>query len=72
MLGDMLSSALPHVRSVNPHVASIIASAAAAGHLAPHLPRQDGPAAAAYGGGNTTGQSLMGISSFAFQVLLPC
>ena len=67
MLGGAFSSALPHLRTVNPHVASIVASAVAAGGLAPHLPRQE---CAAVVPGDDNAQRLMGISSFAFQVRL--
>jgi acyl transferase domain-containing protein len=56
-LGSGEAKALTHLRTVNPHVASILDS----GKCAVSLPKQDGP-------GHTTGDLHMGISSFAFQV----
>lgn len=64
MLAAAASSALPHLRTVNLQVATILAAAAAKGGARPHLPRQDCPQALP---GATDGHS-MGISSFAFQV----
>ncbi len=51
------AKALTHLRTVNPHVASILD----AGKCPVSLPKQDGP-------GHCTGDLCMGISSFAFQV----
>ena len=59
---------LTHLRTVNPLVGGILASAAAKGDGWPTLPRQDGPgvaAAAAHGLDES-----VGINSFAFQVSL--
>ena len=59
------SSALPHLRAINGHVASIIASSVSGGQPPPVLPRQDAPAPAIQRGG------VLGVSSFAFQVCQP-
>ena len=55
-----------HLRTVNPLVGGILASAAAKGDGHPFLPKQDGPATAAAA---ALGQhESVGINSFAFQV----
>ena len=61
-LSGSRSSALPHLRSLNNHVASTISTSTAAGQLAPALPRQDAPAPL------PRSEHVMGVSSFAFQV----
>jgi hypothetical protein len=65
MLASGISTALPHLRAINPQVVTILAAAAAKGGPRPHLPRQ-GCMRALPGAANG---SSMGISSFAFQVL---
>jgi hypothetical protein len=64
MMADGIGTALPHLRAINPQVATILATAAAKGGPRPLLPRQGGPRAVP--GGATA--SNMGVSSFAFQV----
>ncbi len=53
--------ALTHLRTVNPHVASILETS----KCPVSLPRQSGP-------GHSSGDLHMGISSFAFQVCTAC
>jgi hypothetical protein len=67
MLASESSSALPHLRTINPQVATILAVAAANGGPQPHLPRQSCPHAVM----SARETATMGISSFAFQVHLP-
>lgn len=62
ILSASRSSALPHLRTLNGHVASSISSSTAGGQLAPVLPRQDAPAPV------VRDADVMGVSSFAFQV----
>ena len=64
MLANGVSSALPHLRTINPQVATMLAAAAAKGGPRPHLPRQGCPRALL----DAAEASTMGISSFAFQV----
>ena len=68
MLRGCVVRPLIHLRTVNPHVAGLLASRAVAGEKLPYLARQGGqrPTAAAPGS-----QSFAGVSAFAFQVR-PC
>lgn len=64
MMASGVGTALPHLRAINPQVATILSAAAAKGGLRPLLPRQGGPRAVS----GADAASSMGISSFAFQV----
>ena len=72
MLAAGCANAIVHLRHVNPMVAGLLQQhAAAPGHAAPYLPRQDGPGVlASSGGGDSGAPSLLaatGVSAFAFQ-----
>jgi hypothetical protein len=64
MMASGVSTALPHLRAINPQVATILSAAAAKGGPRPLLPRQGGPRAVL----GVPEAFNMGISSFAFQV----
>ena len=67
MMASGVGTALPHLRVINPQVATILSTAAAKGSAPPLLPRQGGPRAVPH----AEEASNTGISSFAFQVQLP-
>ena len=66
MLSSGISTALLHLRAINPQVATILSAAAAKAGPRPLLPRQGGPRAVL----GAAEASYMGVSSFAFQVCL--
>ena len=65
MMASGVGTALPHLRAINPQVATILSAAAAKGSAPPLLPRQGGPRAMP----GEAPASNMGVSSFAFQVM---
>lgn len=62
MVSNRQTSALPHLRLLNNHVASSLSRNIRTGQPLPTLPRQHAPATVAEENG------LTGVSSFAFQV----